>query len=152
MGKWHRTGPLSGMDAQRAMLDEMMGMNRNLDNPDAEIQDYRDEVRPLSIFFFILAAYPSCFQALKAFGSRGDCLLSFFSVPCVVAFFFFFFVCSLFPSFSDVPSLSCPYLSACASISSSDAARTMSSARPRSIWGSVKACTMRHSKNASRPT
>jgi hypothetical protein len=28
----------------------------------------------------------------------------------------------------------------------------MSSARPRSIWGSVKACTMRHSKNASRPT
>ncbi|TFJ84155.1 hypothetical protein NSK_004627 [Nannochloropsis salina CCMP1776] len=31
------------MDAQRAMLDEMMGMNRNLDNPDAEIQDYRDE-------------------------------------------------------------------------------------------------------------
>lgn len=35
------------MDAQRAMLDEMMGMNRNLDNPDAEIADYRDEVRLL---------------------------------------------------------------------------------------------------------
>ena len=46
MGKWGgRAGPLSGVDAQRAMLDEMMGMNRNLDNPDAEITDYRDEVR-----------------------------------------------------------------------------------------------------------
>lgn len=46
MGKWgSRAGPLSGVDAQRAMLDEMMGMNRNLDNPDAEIEDYRDEVR-----------------------------------------------------------------------------------------------------------
>ncbi|GAB5035092.1 rna-binding protein luc7-like expressed [Nannochloropsis oceanica] len=44
MGKWGgRAGPLSGVDAQRAMLDEMMGMNRNLDNPDAEIADYRDE-------------------------------------------------------------------------------------------------------------
>jgi len=58
MGKWHRTGPLSGMDAQRAMLDEMMGMNRNLDNPDAEIQDYRDEVRPLSLFSSSLPRIP----------------------------------------------------------------------------------------------
>lgn len=33
---------MTGMDAQRAMLDELMGANRNLDNPDAEIDDYRD--------------------------------------------------------------------------------------------------------------
>jgi len=52
MGKWgSRAGPLSGVDAQRAMLDEMMGMNRNLDNPDAEIEDYRDEVSLISFSF-----------------------------------------------------------------------------------------------------
>lgn len=30
------------MDEQRALLDELMGANRNLDNPDALIEDYFD--------------------------------------------------------------------------------------------------------------
>jgi hypothetical protein len=32
------------MDAQRALMDELMGANRNLDNPDAEVTDFRDDV------------------------------------------------------------------------------------------------------------
>ena len=36
------------VDAQRAMLDELMGLNRNEDNPDAVVEDYKDEVSNLS--------------------------------------------------------------------------------------------------------
>lgn len=44
MGKWGRDSSLSGVDAQRAMLDELMGANRNLDNPDAIVTDFKDDV------------------------------------------------------------------------------------------------------------
>jgi len=43
-GKW-RDSALTGIDAQRAMLDELMGLNRNNDKPDSIITDFRDEVR-----------------------------------------------------------------------------------------------------------
>lgn len=36
MGKWRETA-LDGKDAIRAMLDDLMGPNRNRNNPNAEI-------------------------------------------------------------------------------------------------------------------
>eukprot|EP00638_Chattonella_subsalsa_P008082 CAMPEP_0117760812 /NCGR_PEP_ID=MMETSP0947-20121206/16870_1 /TAXON_ID=44440 /ORGANISM="Chattonella subsalsa, Strain CCMP2191" /LENGTH=350 /DNA_ID=CAMNT_0005581609 /DNA_START=49 /DNA_END=1102 /DNA_ORIENTATION=- len=42
MGKWRETPP-SGLDAQRQLLDQLMGLNRNLDNPDAEVKTFKDE-------------------------------------------------------------------------------------------------------------
>jgi hypothetical protein len=42
MGKYRET-QLSEMDSQRALLDSLMGINRNLDRQDDEIKDYRDE-------------------------------------------------------------------------------------------------------------
>ncbi|CAM9946287.1 unnamed protein product [Discosporangium mesarthrocarpum] len=42
MGKWRDSKP-SQMDSQRALLDQLMGVNRNLDNEDAVINDFQDE-------------------------------------------------------------------------------------------------------------
>lgn len=42
MGKFRET-PMSEMDSQRAMLDELMGINRNSDRKEDEVTDYKDE-------------------------------------------------------------------------------------------------------------
>jgi hypothetical protein len=42
MGKFRDT-PLSEMDSQRALLDSLMGINRNHDREQDEVKDYKDE-------------------------------------------------------------------------------------------------------------
>ncbi|CAN0299510.1 unnamed protein product [Ectocarpus sp. 6 AP-2014] len=42
MGKWRDSKP-SQMDSQRALLDELMGVNRNLDNEEGVVDDFKDE-------------------------------------------------------------------------------------------------------------
>jgi len=42
MGKWRETPP-SGIEATRALLDQLMGANRNNDRPDAEVKDFTDD-------------------------------------------------------------------------------------------------------------
>ena len=43
MGKFSREAALSEMDSQRALLDTLMGINRNLDREEDEITDWRDK-------------------------------------------------------------------------------------------------------------
>ena len=43
MGKFSREAALSEMDNQRALLDTLMGINRNLDREEDEISDWRDK-------------------------------------------------------------------------------------------------------------
>jgi len=42
MGKY-RDAPISEMDSQRALLDELIGVNRNNDREGDEIRDFNDE-------------------------------------------------------------------------------------------------------------
>jgi hypothetical protein len=39
----YRENPLSEMDSQRALLDSLMGINRNLDREDDEVGNYYDD-------------------------------------------------------------------------------------------------------------
>jgi hypothetical protein len=41
MSRRFRETPKSEMDAQREMLDELMGVNRNMDRAEDEINDYQ---------------------------------------------------------------------------------------------------------------
>lgn len=42
MGKFSRETPVSDMDSQRAILDALMGVNRNNDREGEEVTDWRD--------------------------------------------------------------------------------------------------------------
>lgn len=134
MGKWGgRAGPLSGVDAQRAMLDEMMGMNRNLDNPYAEIADYRDEVRLL-----VALAHPFLNLFLALGLGRPASLDSATYLPV------------LLPLSISHPAL--PPYSASASSFSSVAVLMTSLARPKLTSGNVSASTTKVSKRNLKPT
>ena len=39
----YRDAPMSEMDSQRALLDSLMGVNRNHDRAEDQVTDYRDE-------------------------------------------------------------------------------------------------------------
>ena len=43
MGKYSRETPMSEMDSQRALLDTLMGINRNQDRDEDDIRDFRDK-------------------------------------------------------------------------------------------------------------
>jgi hypothetical protein len=43
MGKFSRDTPLSDKDSQRALLDSLMGINRNQDREQDEVKDWRDK-------------------------------------------------------------------------------------------------------------
>jgi hypothetical protein len=59
MSRRFRETPKSEMDAQREMLDELMGVNRNMDRAEDEINDYQVSFtyHPQTADFFTLMNY-----------------------------------------------------------------------------------------------